>query len=111
MTPCTVCDQATLLVAKMRIATQKTTKVRTRTLHPQFFKKLFVHGTTRASRSSLHEGSRYHHKIAHPKHWRTGPLRGIEVPHRVFVKDKFRFPGTKLYINRIQFNATLTRRS
>src|SRR5258708_36560874 len=53
MTPCTVCDQARLLVAKMRIATQKTTKVRTRTLHPQFFKKLFVHGTTRALRGRL----------------------------------------------------------
>src|SRR5882762_2916884 len=40
ITPCTVCDHATPLLAKMRKAVNKTKKVRTRTLHPLCFKGL-----------------------------------------------------------------------
>src|ERR1700730_6144970 len=88
MTPCTVCDQATPLIANSRTTANRTTTVRTRTLHPLPLNRF--RDARRIALRVLSSGKiELPPQVAHPQDWRTEPLRRIGLLRKTLVKRKF----------------------
>jgi hypothetical protein len=83
----------------MTNAAHRTAKIRTRTLHPLNLKTLFVRERNRApSCVSARIEVTPTTELPTRNTGGTGPLAGIEIPVRSFVKNKFSYTISKFQI-------------